>query len=70
MGHDKKDLEAESNCIVFAFMLSTEEGRAASKSPHYKFGYFLSISRKEFLPISFKIQLLETSHCYHKNMEA
>jgi hypothetical protein len=24
-----------------------EEGRAASKSPHYKFGYFLSISQQE-----------------------
>jgi hypothetical protein len=34
-----------------------EEGRAAS----WLFGYFLSIPSKEFLPIPFKIQLLETS---------
>ncbi len=26
---------------------SIEEGRAASKSPQYKFGYFLSISHQE-----------------------
>jgi hypothetical protein len=27
-------------------MCCIEEGRAASKSPHYKFGYFLSISQQ------------------------
>jgi hypothetical protein len=27
-------------------MLYIEEGRTASKSPHYKFGYFLSISQQ------------------------
>jgi hypothetical protein len=37
-----------------------KEGRAASKSSHYKFGYFLSFPSKQFLPISFAIQLLET----------
>ncbi len=38
---------------------SIEEGKAASKSPHKEFGYFLSILRgKQFLPISLKIQLL------------
>jgi hypothetical protein len=26
--------------------MSIEEGRAASKSPHYKFGYFLAISQQ------------------------
>jgi hypothetical protein len=26
--------------------LRIEEGRAASKSPHYEFGYFLSISQQ------------------------
>jgi hypothetical protein len=25
---------------------SIEEGRAASKSPHYKFGFFISISQQ------------------------
>jgi hypothetical protein len=28
------------------FLATIEEGRAASKSPHYKFGYFLSISQQ------------------------
>ncbi len=38
-----------------------QEGREASKSPHDTFGYFLSISQQvKFLPISLKIQLLET----------
>jgi hypothetical protein len=27
-------------------MVATEEGRAVSKCPHYKFGYFLSISQQ------------------------
>jgi hypothetical protein len=27
--------------------LTIEEGRAACKSPHYTFGYFLSISQQE-----------------------
>jgi hypothetical protein len=29
------------------YMKGIEEGRAASKSPHKKFGYFLSISQQE-----------------------
>jgi hypothetical protein len=28
------------------FIYGIEEGRAASKSPHYKFGYFLSMSQR------------------------
>jgi hypothetical protein len=35
------------------------EGRAASKSPHQKFGYFLSMSQQAVSAISFQIQLLE-----------
>jgi hypothetical protein len=42
---------------------SIEEGRAASKSPHKKFGYFAFLflcPSKQFLPMnSFKIQLLK-----------
>ncbi len=42
------------NCVVSSLVLYTtvrrvpiiEEGRAASKSPHYKFGHFLSISQQ------------------------
>jgi hypothetical protein len=36
-----------------------EEGGAASKSPHYKFGYFFLFPSKYFLPILLKIQLLQ-----------
>jgi hypothetical protein len=36
-----------------------EEGRAANKSLIKKFGYFLLCPSKQFLPISFEIQLLE-----------
>jgi hypothetical protein len=40
------------------FFYSIDEGRAAIESSHLKFGYFLSIfPSKQFLPISFKIQL-------------
>jgi hypothetical protein len=28
------------------YVYAIEEGRAASKSPHYKFGYFLSVSEQ------------------------
>jgi hypothetical protein len=28
------------------FIYGIEEGRAASKSPHYKFGYFISMSQQ------------------------
>ncbi len=40
-----------------------EEGRAASKSAHKNLGLaiFFLFTSKEFLPISFKFQLLETS---------
>jgi hypothetical protein len=31
---------------VASLLLSTEEGRAAIKSPHETFGYFLSISQQ------------------------
>jgi hypothetical protein len=41
--------------------VTIEEGRAASKSHHSTFGYFLSISQQDFLLISFKIHLLESS---------
>ncbi len=72
--------------LVFIYMDSfldwrhhpIEEGKAASKSPHYEFGYFLSIfPSKQFLPISQKIQLLQylnheywNKHIYstHKGM--
>ncbi len=30
--------------VIWAFLI--EEGRAASKSPHEKFGYFISISHQ------------------------
>ncbi len=36
-----------------------EEGRAANKSTHCKFGYFLSISQHAVSAISPKIQLLQ-----------
>jgi hypothetical protein len=38
-----------------------EEGRAASKSPHQRFGYFISMSQPAVSAdiISFQIQLLE-----------
>ncbi len=40
--------------------LPIEEGRTASKSPHLKFGYiFFLCSGKQFLPVSFQIQLEE-----------
>ncbi len=40
--------------------ISIEEGRAASKSPHFeKFGYFLSISQQVFSADITKIQLLQ-----------
>ncbi len=38
-----------------------EEGRAASKSPHSKFGYFLSISQQGVSADIIQIQLFETS---------
>ncbi len=40
--------------------MAIEEGRAASKSSHQTFGYFLSTSQQEVsADIIFKIQLLE-----------
>jgi hypothetical protein len=42
-------------------MQGIEEGRAASKSAHYNLAIFFLFHSKEFLPISFKIQLLESS---------
>jgi hypothetical protein len=38
-----------------------EEGRAASKSPHKKFGYFLSISQQAVSANIIQIQLWVTS---------
>jgi hypothetical protein len=40
-----------------SFDAGIEEGRAASKSPHQKFGYFLSISQPAVSADIFKIQL-------------
>jgi hypothetical protein len=37
-----------------------EEGRAVSKSPHKKFGYFLSISQQAVSANIIQIQLWET----------
>jgi hypothetical protein len=41
---------AQLYCRVFSvgnrYLISIEEGRGASKSPHTKFGYFLSISQQ------------------------
>jgi hypothetical protein len=34
-----------------------EEGRAASKSPHKKFGYFLSMSQQAVFADTFQIHL-------------
>ncbi len=39
-----------------------EEGRAASKSPNQKFGYFLSISQQAVSPISFKFSCGQLLH--------
>jgi hypothetical protein len=41
--------------------ITIEEGRAVSKSPHYKFGYFLSISQQAVSADIIQIQLWETS---------
>ncbi len=38
---------------------SIEEGTVTSKSPHSKFGFFISMSQQTSLSISFQIQLLE-----------
>ncbi len=53
--------------IIILYII--EEGRAASKSPHLTFGYFLFISSKTFLPMSYKIQLLETSSQQQKKKD-
>jgi hypothetical protein len=41
-----KDNKKARGLFVLSFVHSIEEGRAASKSPHLKFGYFLSISQQ------------------------
>jgi hypothetical protein len=38
-------------------MWTIEEGRAASKSPHYKFGYFLSFSQQAVSADIIQIQM-------------
>ncbi len=45
--------------VLWEAVLSIEEGRAGSKSPHQKFGYFLSMSQQAVSAESFQIQLLE-----------
>jgi hypothetical protein len=40
---------------------SIEEGRAASKSPHETFGYFIFTSQQEVSADNIKIHLVETS---------
>ncbi len=44
--HVYSAVEAETDKIKVGWDSAIEEGRAASKSPHYKFGYFLSISQQ------------------------
>jgi len=41
---------------MFSYICAIEEGKAASKSLHQKFGYFLSTSQQAVSPISFQKQ--------------
>jgi hypothetical protein len=44
--HVYSAVEAETDTIKVGWDIAIEEGRAARKSPHKKFGYFLSISQQ------------------------
>ncbi len=46
--HVYSAVEAETDKIKVGWDITIEEGRAASKSPHYKFGYFLLFPASSF----------------------